>query len=243
MEKFYLPGKLILTFRLSLNHMIVGYISKTRRGLSARLEAAPKEARKGNLDIKKQVRHIGNVFSNCFEVNTQEAVYLALQIPLTKGTRDVVYIDTCTLAERVFLLKPKSILDELPAESTNIDSNNIVQRYSKRPRQLQKFCLADYVSKVDVIYPKGNKLPENVDDNNDDSISDASSSDEKEDSEDGETSENENSVPGLIHIAKNGTKYKYWKVPRVIRDVRYNLQKDPENHYREQIMLFYALAE
>ena len=137
----------------------------------------------------------------------------------------------------IFLLKPKSILDELPAESTNIDSNNVVQRYSKRPRQLQKFCLADYVSKVDVIYPKGNNLPENVDDNNDDSISDASSSDEKEDSEDGETSENENSVPGLIHIAKNGTKYKYRKVPRVIRDVRYNLQKDPENHYREQLML------
>ena len=79
----------------------------------------------------------------------------------------------------------------------------------KRPRQLQKFCLADYVSKVNVIYPKGNKLPENVDDKNNDRISDGSSSDENEDSEDGETSENENSVPGLIHIAKNGTKYKY----------------------------------
>ena len=103
-------------------------------------------------------------FSNCVEVSAQEAVYLALQIPLTKGTRDVVYINTCTPAERIFLLKPKSILDELPAESTNIESDNIVQRYSKRPRQLQKFCLADYVSKVDVIYPKGNKLPENVDD-------------------------------------------------------------------------------
>ena len=142
---------------------VVGYISKSQRGMSAQLEAAAKEARKGNLDIKKQVRHIGNVFSNCVEVSAQEAVYLALQIPLTKGTRDIVYINTCTPAERVFLLKPKSILDELPAESTNIESDNIVQRYSKRPRQLQKFCLADYVSKVYVIDPKGNKLPENVD--------------------------------------------------------------------------------
>ena len=77
-----------------------------------------------------------------------------------------------------------------------------------------------------------------MDDKNDDSISDGSSSDENEDSEDGETSENENSVPGLIHIAKNGTKYKHRKVPRVIRYVRYNLKKDPENHYREQLMLF-----
>ena len=184
------------------------------------------------------MRHIGNVFSNCFEVGAQEAVYLALLISLTKGTREVVYINTCASRERVFLLKPKSVLDELPAESTNIESDNIVQRYSKRPRQLNRFCLADYVSKVDVIYPKGNKLPETVEYTNDDSISGESSSDENENSEDEEIVENGNTVSDLIHIAKNGTKYKYRKVPKVIRYVRYNQTKDPENYYREQFMLF-----
>ena len=109
--------------------------------MSAQLDAAAKEARKGNLDLKKQVRHIGNVFfSNCVEVSAQEAVYLDLQIPLTKCTRDIVFINTSTTAERVFLLKPKSVLDELPAESTDIESSNIIQRYSKRPEQLSKFC-------------------------------------------------------------------------------------------------------
>ena len=144
------------------------------------------------------MRHIGNVFSNCVEVGAQEAVYLALQIPLTKGTREVVYINTCASRERVFLLKPKSVLDELPAESTNIESDNIVQRYSKRPRQLNRFCLAEYVSKVDVIYPKGNKLPETVEYINDDSISD-----ENENSEDKEIVDNGNTASDLIHIAKN----------------------------------------
>ena len=75
--------------------------------MSAQLEAAATEARKGNSDIKKQVRHIGNVVSNCVEVGAQAAVSLALQIPLTKGTREVVYINTCASKERVFLLKPK----------------------------------------------------------------------------------------------------------------------------------------
>ena len=182
------------------------------------------------------MRHIGNVFSNSVEVGAQEAVYLALQIPLTKGTREVVYINTCASRERVFLLKPKAVLDELPAESTNIESDNIVQRYSKRPRQLQRFCLADYVSKVDVVYPKGNKLPETIEYRNDDSISDENSSDEN--SEDEEMVENGNTASDLIHIAKNGTKYKYRKVPKVIRYVRYNQTKDPENYYREQLMLF-----
>ena len=95
-------------------------------------------------------------------MSAQEADYLALQIPLTKCTRDIVFINTSTLAEKIFLLKPKSVLDELPAESTDIESDNIIQRYSKRSKKLQNFCFDDYVSKVDVIYPKGNKLPEKV---------------------------------------------------------------------------------
>ena len=104
--------------------------------------------KKGKPICRFGLRHTGNVISNCVEMSAQEAVYLILQIPLTKCTRDIVFINTSTPEERIFLLKPKSVLDELPAESTAIESNNIIQRYSKTPKQLQKFCLADYVSKV-----------------------------------------------------------------------------------------------
>ena len=52
--------------------------------MSAQLEPTAKEAQKGNSDIKKKVRHIGNVFSNCVEVGAQEAVYLALPISFDK---------------------------------------------------------------------------------------------------------------------------------------------------------------
>ena len=213
---------------------IVGYISKSQRGMSAQLDAAAKEARKGNLDLKKQVRHIGNVFSNCVEVSAQEAVYLDLQIPLTKCTRDIVFINTSVPEERIFLLKPKAALDELPAESTDVESDNVIQRYSKRPKQLSKFCLADYVSKVDIIFPKGNKAPEKVNDKNDDDRGDSSSSNESEDSIDDDNSQGSD----LLYKTKNGIKYKKRKVPRIIRYVKYNKKKDPENYFREQLMLF-----
>ena len=213
---------------------IVGYISKSQRGMSAQLDAAAKEARKGNLDLKKQVRHIGNVFSNCVEVSAQEAVYLDLQIPLTKCTRDIVFVNTSVPEERIFLLKSKAALDELPAESTDVESDNVIQRYSKRPKQLSKFCLADYVSKVDIIYPKGNKVPEKVNDKNDDDRCDSSSSNESEDSLDDDNSRGSD----LLYETKNGTKYKKRKVPRIIRYVKYNKKKDPENYFREQLMLF-----
>ena len=213
---------------------IVGYISKSQRGMSAQLDAAAKEARKGNLDLKKQVRHIGNVFSNCVEISAQEAVYLDLQIPLTKCTRDIVFVNTSVPEERIFLLKPKAALDELPAESTDVESDNVIQRYSKRPKQLSKFCLADYVSKVDIIYPKGNKVPEKVNDKNDDDQGDSSSSNESEDSLDDDNSQGSD----LLYKTKNGIKYKKRKVPRIIRYVKYNKKKDPENYFREQLMLF-----
>ena len=213
---------------------IVGYISKSQRGMSAQLDAAAKEARRGNLDLKKQVRHIGNVFSNCVEVSAQEAVYLDLQIPLTKCTRDIVFINTSIPEERIFLLKPKAALDELPAESTDVESDNVIQRYSKRPRQLGNFCLADFVSKVDIIYPKGNKFPEKDDGKNEDDSFVSSSGDESDDCFDDDNSRSS----GLLFKAKNGTKYKKRKVPRIIRYVRYNKKRDPENYFREQLMLF-----
>ena len=189
--------------------------------MRAQLDAAAKEARRGNLDLKKQVRHIGNVFSNCVEVSAQEAVYLDLQIPLTKCTRDIVFINTSIPEERIFLLKPKAALDELPAESTDVESDNVIQRYSKRPRQLGKFCLADFVSKVDIIYPKGNKFPEKDDGKNEDDSFVSSSGDESDDCFDDDNSRSS----GLLFKAKNGTKYKKRKVPRIIRYVRYNKKK------------------
>ena len=215
---------------------VVGYISKSQRGMSAQLAAAAREARKGNFDIKKQVRHIGNVFSNCVEVSAQEAVYLALQIPLTKATRDIVFINTSIPEERIFLLKSKTVLDELPAESTDIEADNIIQRYSKRPRQLEKFCLADYISTVDIVHPRGNRLPEKTEDANEDDVYSCDSSDEND--EDDEDIESKHHGLDLLYVAKNGTNYKNRTNPRVIRYVRYDIKKDPENYYRERLMLF-----
>ena len=153
---------------------------------------------------------------------------------MTKCTRDIVFINTSIPEERIFLLKPKAVLDELPAESTDVQSENVIQKYSKRPMQLGKLCLADYVSKVDVTYPKGNKFSEKVDDTNDDDSFVNSSGDESDDSFDDNNSQSSN----LLFEAKNGTQYKKRKVQRIIRYVRYNRKRDPENYFREQLMLF-----
>ena len=90
---------------------------------------------------------------------------------------------------------------------------------------------------MDIIYPNGNKVPEKVNDKNDDDRCDSSSSNKSEDSLDDDNSQ----VSDLLYKTKNGTKYKKRKVPRIIRFVKYNKKKDPENYFREQLMLFVPL--
>ena len=141
---------------------IVSYMSKAQRGMSVLISEACKEARHGNMDLRRQVRHIGKKFLNSVEVSAQEACYLLLQLPLTKSTRDVVFINTSTPEERTFLLKSKEALEKLPPDSTNIEADNIIKRYSKRPKALENWCLADYVSQLEVKYGSTDNRSKNV---------------------------------------------------------------------------------
>eukprot|EP00105_Crassostrea_gigas_P014661 XP_011431404.1 PREDICTED: uncharacterized protein LOC105331065 [Crassostrea gigas] len=209
---------------------IVSYISKSQRGMSDLLNRAAKEAREGNLDIKRQVRHIGNHFLNSVEVGAQEAAYLVLQMPMTKASRDVVFINTSPSDDRVILIKTDAELEKLTPNSTDVECSNIIKRYAKRPKQLENWCLADYVSQLDVVFPKDTEkeLFENeVNDDEQDNRSD------DEDNSDLEFTESDTLV-----TLRNGIKIKRRKLPRVIRYVRFNIKTDPENYYREKLMLF-----
>ena len=73
---------------------IVSYISKAQKGMSELLRTACAEAREGNASIKQQVRDIGNTFLNSVEISAQEAVYIVLQLPMRKPSRQVIFIPT-----------------------------------------------------------------------------------------------------------------------------------------------------
>ena len=207
---------------------IVSYISKSQRGMSALLDRACKEARQGNMDIKRQVRHIGNQFLNSVEVSAQEAAYLVLQMPLTKGSRDVLFLSTSPPDERVQLLKQKYQLEELSPDSTDIHHKNIFERYAKRPKQLERWCLADYASQLEVKYPE-KETPEVLEEVNDDDVQ--ASGDEESD-------EKEFSEHKTVVTLKNGIVIRRRSHALVIRYVHYSAKTDPENHYREKLLLF-----
>ena len=203
---------------------IVLYISKSQRGMSSLMHAATKEARKGNLDIKRQVRHIGNAFSNSVEVSAQEAVYLVLQIPLTNSTRQVVFVNTSIPDKRTQLIKSKSVLDEMPDDSTDIVAENAIKRYAKRPRALENWCLADYVAQLDIVYPEDEFSEEKDDEVNDDDHN--------------EQVVQEFDESHTLLTLKNGIRIRRRKNNRILRYVRFSARSDEENHFREKLLLF-----
>lgn len=125
---------------------IVSYISKGQRGMSNLLYNACKEAKANESDIRNQVRKIGNTFLTNVEVGAQEAAYLVLQMPLKRSPRDFVFVNTNPPDDRIVLLKPLSDLKNMPENSTEVESDNSLKRYARRPYSLQNCCLADFIS-------------------------------------------------------------------------------------------------
>ncbi|CAC5423124.1 unnamed protein product [Mytilus coruscus] len=134
---------------------IVSYISKGQRGMSNLMYRASQEAKENNMDLKHQMRHISNQFLTHVEVSAQEAAYFVLQLPMRRSSRSFfLFLNTGPPSERITLLKSVAKLEEMSSTSTNIEADNVVKRYQRRPKELLKLCLADYASWYDVSYSK-----------------------------------------------------------------------------------------
>jgi len=79
-------------------------------------------------------------------VTAQEAVYLLLQLPLKRCSREVVFINTNQPDERVYLLTSNT--DQLP-DDAEVAESNIITRYSQRSHSLHNVRLADYSAYYD----------------------------------------------------------------------------------------------
>ena len=127
---------------------ILSYVTKAQKGMSLQMENACNEARRNNMELKESVRHIGNVFLNGVETGQEEAAFLLLQIPMTFMTRECIFINTSPAEERTFLVKDKKSLEQMDPQSTDIQVDNIVQRYCRRPPEMESYTLADFATKV-----------------------------------------------------------------------------------------------
>jgi len=210
---------------------IVSYISKAQKGMSQLLKKACDEAKTGNSNIKQQVRDIGNKFLNSVEISAQEAVYLVLQLPMKKSSRQVIFIHTAPPDERVELLKPMNEIEKMEDDCEEIHTGGLLKRYTERPHTLDSVTLADWAAWYDVCHKLNKKKICKHDTDNllQENLIDDKNSDDEFDFDN--------------HIAniKNNTEttpYKKRSKARIIRSVWFNKEAHPEKYYRELIMLF-----
>ena len=219
---------------------ILSYITKGQRGMSRLLEKAADEAKCGNTDISNKVRHIGNKFLNAVEISAQEAAYLVLQIPMRRSTCEFQFIYTSHPDERIFLLKKLDKLKELPDNSPDIESDNLIKRYQRRPKMLENLCLAEFAAWFNCVRDKhadaatdettvtgpDNFVPETYfEDNTDDDPHNVNETNEQQ------SESNECQLHGGRKLVKQ-------RQSKIIRSVRFHKDKDPENYFREQLMLY-----
>ena len=214
---------------------IVSYINKSSKGMSRLMAEACKEARKGNKSLKESVRHIGNRFLNAVEVSAQEAAYLILQLNMSLKSRSCEFLPTAPQSERTFLLKSKRELEALPDDSTDIEADNIVKRYARRHEALESYCLADFVSKIVSV----SKITSKQSPQTGDTFHQFS-----DDENEGESVENkynliDTSQKVRFSLIDGDFRIVLRTKPKIIRYVKYNQKVDPENYFREQLMLFY----
>lgn len=125
---------------------IASYVTKDERELSQMLKEAAKELK--DADIKSRLQKIGSVYLSNREISAQEAAYRLLSIPLKRCSSKMVWIPTDLPDERIGILKPQSLLDELDDDDTDIYALGIVEKYKKRPDSplLNELCLWEFAA-------------------------------------------------------------------------------------------------
>ena len=176
--------------------------------------------------IKQQVSDLGSKFVNNVEISAQEAVYIVLQLPMKKASREVIFINTSPSEDRVELLKPLNDIKDMEDDCEEIYTGGLLKRYSKRPARFEHLTLADWAAWYDSCGKPYAKQSNELDTDN---LPVETSITDNDDDNENAISELSNKVP-----SKSNKRTK----ARIIRSCWFNKEKEPEKHYRELMMLF-----
>ena len=206
---------------------ICDYMTKSQKGLSELVLMASEEADAGNLDLRRSVKHIGEKFLNACESSVQQCCYDILGLPITNSTRKKEFINTNPPEKRVGLCKTEDALKELKPNSKEVTMLSNIDRYAMRPKKLEQWCLAEFVAKTDIDYGKSRN-----------SKGDDNDTEDPEELEVHETDECYKETDDFPYTLRSGHMLRLRTRQKIIRFRKYNPRKDPENYFRERLLLY-----
>lgn len=238
---------------------VVDYINKSNGGISKVMSDMVREVQLGNHTIRQQLKILGNAFYNGTEICAQEAAWVCMGLRMCCGSVKVQYINTNKIEKRSKMIKPASQLKNLDENSTDIYVTGALERYSIRPEigELKDICLADFIANYEYKALSKTKKAKKGSKNSGDAEEDEISFDEGETDEDinykEEEEEDDNDRddsfqkqqnddlllkdPANSHIVLG--KFNKRRRPKILRFHLANVELDPENYFRQVVMLFY----
>ena len=217
----------------SIVQYIVKYVCKGQRGISNLMEKALQRSKEEGQPIERQIRNMGNVWTNKTEIPVQECIAYLLNLPFRRISTSVIFVNSSPSDKRTGLLKPREAILKMENDDDDVFSDNMIKRYARRPESLSSWCLAQFATCLTRSYTYTYRstgddglLKETVDDTEDEGDVDSST--------DKDTRQEEKPREYFID------KYKYKECKRkILRYIKYSKEKDPDNYYREQFFLFF----
>lgn len=124
---------------------VASYVSKPEKTLDDVLKSVSRNSAPAG--PKKMMETVSKKFLSHPEVSIQEAVYRLLQLPLTKGSRQVVFLNTDLAENRTKLLKPMKEIQELDDDDDeNLYQEGMLDKYQLRPDCLEHICHANFAA-------------------------------------------------------------------------------------------------
>jgi exonuclease III/nucleoside-triphosphatase THEP1 len=133
-------------------------ILKCNTIMSNILEKANEEMKNGNISIKQRLNALANKFQNCSEISAQECSYMILNMPVCKSSRETMYINVLPTEDRLDMMKHMRYLD-IHVKTLYNDSfgRNVFEIYKARPCELVNVCLAEFASEFN-WFDKASKM-------------------------------------------------------------------------------------
>ena len=195
---------------------LASYVSKPEKTLGDVLKAVSSSSQ--HLGAKQSMRSVAQKFLTHREVSAQEAVYRLLSLPLSQGSRQVVFVDTDLQENRTRMFKPMNILKQLDDDDPDVFLQSIIDRYPARPNQLEEMCFSEFVS----LYRTSSKQP---------AANDARSN----------AVENDDDEQDMKHIVlKDNLGHMHRRrTPTIVRYHQWSSKKQPQQYYHAQLLLYY----
>jgi len=131
---------------------VASYLSQPEKTLGDLLKSVSKTCEP--LGAKTKMQKVAKKIISHKEMSAQEAVYRLLSLPLSKSSRQVMFVPSNLPENRTYLLKPLKVIQTMEDDDEDLVLKGVIDRYIRRQTSVKDMCFADFCSNYKYDYRK-----------------------------------------------------------------------------------------